>query len=194
MSKIVGKREKSKEKVKKTIVSSATKRFSSYGVQKSSIAAIMEDAQLGIGTFYNYFESKEMLLSDLLNDFMKETKDIIKQSKKTSAETFEDAIMSMSNHLANNDFIMPLLFNYKKPSYPNRLANVFWQEQLKKFIAVFSIIIVNGQKLGEFRKDIPIEVINEMIYSIFHSSSISPMNFKDNMKIKTKILINGFKK
>lgn len=194
MSKIVGKREKSKEKVKKTIVSSATKRFSSYGVQKSSIAAIMEDAQLGIGTFYNYFESKEMLLSDLLNDFLKETKDIIKQSKKTSAETFEDAVMSMSNHLENNNFIMPLLFNYKKTSYPNRSANVFWKEQLKKFIAVFSVIIVNGQKLGEFNKDIPIEVINEMIYSIFHSSSISPMNFKDNMKIKTKILIRGFKK
>lgn len=190
---ILGKREQSKAKVKKAIVSSATKFFSNYGISKSSIADIMLDAQLGLGTFYNYFESKEALISDLLNTFIDETKDMIKQSTKTQEETFENAMTLMSNHLENNEFIMPLLFNYKKSTHFNRTTNNFWKNQLKKFIATFSNIIVNGQKLGEFRKDIPIEVINEMIYSIFHSSSISPMNFKENMKIKTKILIRGFK-
>jgi len=192
--KILGRREQSKAKVKKTIVSSATKFFSNYGISKSSIADIMTDANLGLGTFYNYFESKEALISDLLNTFIDETKDMVKQSKKTQEETFENAMTLMSNHLGDNEFIMPLLFNYKKSARPNRTKNNFWKSQLQKFIGTFSSIIVRGQTTGEFRKDIPIEVINEMIYSIFHSSSISPMNFKDNMKIKTKILIRGFKK
>ena len=197
MQRIIGKREQGKMKVKKAIVSSATKHFLDHGISKSSIADIMVDAQLGLGTFYNYFESKEMLIADLLGDFIKEVKDIVKQneqSEKSSVETFTEAVTIMSNHLSDNKFIMPLLFNYKKSTRPTRATNDFWKNQLKKFIAVFSNIIINGQKSNEFKKNIPIEVINEMIYSIFHSSSISPINFKDNMEIKTKILIDGFKK
>ena len=52
----LNKREAKKLKSKTTIINSAIKLFGTKGLKDTSIADIMQDADLGIGTFYNYFQ------------------------------------------------------------------------------------------------------------------------------------------
>ena len=54
----MGRRERKKLQSKQTIMAAAVKKFMLKGVRETSIADIMSEAELGIGTFYNYFESK----------------------------------------------------------------------------------------------------------------------------------------
>ena len=52
----LSKREAKKIKSKKTIIQSAIVLFAQKGLKDTSIADIMQKANLGIGTFYNYFQ------------------------------------------------------------------------------------------------------------------------------------------
>jgi AcrR family transcriptional regulator len=57
-----------RQKSKKLIMESALKLFSAHGFHGTSISKIAADAGIAIGLVYNYFESKE----DLLDQIMKE--------------------------------------------------------------------------------------------------------------------------
>ena len=58
----LGRRERKKLQSRKTILAAAVSEFSKRGYRETSVADIMSAADLGIGTFYNYFDSKEDLL------------------------------------------------------------------------------------------------------------------------------------
>ena len=58
----MGRRERKKLQSRKMILEAAISEFSKKGYKETSVADIMAAADLGIGTFYNYFASKEELL------------------------------------------------------------------------------------------------------------------------------------
>ena len=55
----MGRRERKKLQSRKMILEAAISEFSKKGYKETSVADIMAAADLGIGTFYNYFASKE---------------------------------------------------------------------------------------------------------------------------------------
>ena len=65
----LGRREQKKIKARTDILNAAVIQFSERGFQATSIADIMNAADMGLGTFYNYFNSKEDILISLLNRF-----------------------------------------------------------------------------------------------------------------------------
>ena len=62
MQQEISRRERKKLQTKKTISEIALKLFFSKGLNEITVAEIMEEADLGTGTFYNYFDSKEAIL------------------------------------------------------------------------------------------------------------------------------------
>ena len=60
--KLQGRREIKKEQSRQAIIAAAQKCFEKNGIKKTSIMDITTKANLAVGTFYNYFESKEALL------------------------------------------------------------------------------------------------------------------------------------
>ena len=63
----MGRRERKKMQSRRMILEAAVSEFSKNGYKDTSVADIMRTADLGIGTFYNYFTSKEDLLFSLLS-------------------------------------------------------------------------------------------------------------------------------
>ena len=59
-------REEKKVLYRRLILDAAKNEFIRKGYKEASIAAIMDEAKLGVGTFYNYFASKEEILLCLL--------------------------------------------------------------------------------------------------------------------------------
>lgn len=56
---MTGRREKNKQKAREKILKAATEIFESKGFEKASVSEIADKADIGVGTVYNYFKSKE---------------------------------------------------------------------------------------------------------------------------------------
>jgi len=55
----LGRRERKKERVRRTIADAALRQFSANGFDATTVAAICEEAEVAVSTFYVYFPSKE---------------------------------------------------------------------------------------------------------------------------------------
>ena len=62
-----------------------------------------------------------------------------------------------------------------------------------KFKSLFTDIIRQGQERGEFREDVPAQLIAEMFHSIYQAASFSKLDisFQENVALKTRILLDG---
>lgn len=190
------KRETKKIKSKKMIIDSAVKLFSGKGLSETSVADIMKDAQLGLGTFYNYFSSKEALLKELLDQLAEDIRASFAQiagSQKNYAGILEEVVVATAALLDKNRFVLPLFINAAVKGAAPVVEHAGGAAPLFKYI--FDDIIKKGQAAGEFRQDMPAEVITEMFHSIFQAASFSslPISFCDNVHYKVKIIIDGLK-
>jgi len=69
--------EEIREEKKKLIMQVALELFANDGYHSTSISKIAQKAGISKGLMYNYFESKEELLSSIFNDIMNRTMDMI---------------------------------------------------------------------------------------------------------------------
>lgn len=67
-----------KEEVKQCLLDVACKEFLDKGFEKTSIRKIVKGAGTTIGNFYNYFDSKETLFNELVEDVYNEFNSLIR--------------------------------------------------------------------------------------------------------------------
>ena len=188
-------RTQKKLQFKNTILNAAAQEFKERGFLNTSISNIMQTAGLGVGTFYNYFNSKEEVLMNLVkNLFMQVEEKISAQTTKTSSslELLNFACQLTTELIDNNRFILPLIssameYSDKPEQIPKNLS--------PSFRKIFDEIIQRGQNRGEFRADVPADLVSELFHSIYQAAAFSKLQiqFKDNVNLKLKILIDGLK-
>ncbi|MFZ5644919.1 MAG: TetR/AcrR family transcriptional regulator [Bacillota bacterium] len=76
-------RERKKIQVKKSISENALRLFLAKGFMDTTVVEIMEEADLGTGTFYNYFDSKEDVLKYCLGEKLNEVRHIVEDIQKS---------------------------------------------------------------------------------------------------------------
>lgn len=193
---MVGKiREAKKIKNRQTILNAATNEFKLRGFANTSVADIMEKSNLGVGTFYNYFDSKEEVLMTIVRELFMKVEDSVNamaQKNSSTLELLEYCAMNSAKLIDENRFILPLLASAVKHSdKPEHLPKNLSPD----FKKIFEEIIERGQKLGEIRSDIPKNLISEMFHSIYQAAAFSKLQipFTENIRLKLKILIAGIK-
>lgn len=72
---MVNLREKRKIENQKKIIKAASDFFSNKGFQHTTISEIANRAQVGVGTIYNYYSSKGVLLLAVFSNFMEQLKE-----------------------------------------------------------------------------------------------------------------------
>lgn len=188
-------REYKKVVARKRILEAAACEFKTHGFASTAISDIMHGANLGIGTFYNYFNSKEEVLMNLVKNLFKqveESVEIARQENLSSLELLEICCKSTAELIDDNRFILPLLSSAlehsdKPEQNPKNISPGFKE--------IFGEIILSGQQTGEIRKDIPVEIVAEMFHSIYQAAAFSKLKipFKENINLKIKILLDGIK-
>jgi len=152
MEENMNRRERKKIHSKNAIMEASVKLFSQKGFQESSIADIMNEADLGIGTFYNYFESKEEVLRSLLGKIIGEIQQsfaALQAESRSSAEVLEETVMLTVNILSENRFVLPLFLSAADRSAMPREASSH-QGEAPAFKMIFDRIIREGQERGSF--------------------------------------------
>lgn len=197
MAEQINRRERKKIHSKNAILSAAIKLFVAKGYKETSIADIMNEADLGIGTFYNYFGSKEEILKELLMNIVAQLKSYMEQSaeeNKSAAIMLTDTLLLTADILEKNRFVLPLFLSAaEKGAEPKEHTASMGGVSFKD---IFSQIVRKGQLSGEFRNDIPAAVITELFHSILQTASFSSldMSFKENVSYKLEIVLSGMKR
>ncbi|MBR3747475.1 MAG: TetR/AcrR family transcriptional regulator [Selenomonadaceae bacterium] len=195
MSETIGLRKQKKFLARQKILSAAARQFEIQGFANTSIAGIMQEAQLGVGTFYNYFASKEEVLLTMAKNLREEVAKNIFASgdeNQSSAELLELCCTCTAKVIDENRFMLPLFTSAGEHSdKPEQIP----QSLSPGFGELFEEIILRGQRRGEFRSDVPSNIIAEMIHSIYQTTAFSKLeiSFRENIALKVKILLDGIK-
>ncbi|MGL5270543.1 MAG: TetR/AcrR family transcriptional regulator [Selenomonadaceae bacterium] len=198
MEENITRRERKKIHSKKSIVEAAVKLFSQKGYQETSVADIMNEADLGIGTFYNYFESKDEILKNLLQAIVEEIRESfessLRQGEKPAAQVLADTVKLTASLLDRNRFVLPLFLRAAdRSALPKEAVHT---ASAPPFKMIFDRIILAGQNNGEFRQDIPAPLITEMFHSVFQAASFSSLelSFMENVSYKLDLILAGIAK
>ena len=195
MAEVLSRREQKKLFSRQAILEAAVKLFSQKGVQETSIADIMNVANLGIGTFYNYFESKEDVLMTLLENIVGEIEahlEELRKKEEPSSKILADLFMYTTKVLSENRFVLPLFLRAAEHA---AMPQGMMTGGAPAFKEIFGKITREGQENGEFRKDIPAEVITEMFHSLFQAAAFSTLAipFEENIRMKMTLIIDGMR-
>ncbi|KPL00054.1 MAG: hypothetical protein AMJ90_08900 [candidate division Zixibacteria bacterium SM23_73_2] len=138
----------------KQILTASMKMFSKYGYQNTDVEKIAELADLGKGTVYRYFESKQNLFLSTLEWGLNSLKDEIFSAIEGVDDYLERIKIALSTHLCffekHRDFYRLLIqerawTEVKSAGWNCREKNLFYIEHLEK-------IITEGMKKGYFKK------------------------------------------
>ena len=193
MSEKISLRKQKKFLARQKILQAAANQFELHGFASTSIADLMRAANLGVGTFYNYFNSKEDVLLTLAKNLCEEVGKSISAASELnppSAELLELCCVCTAKVIDENRFILPLFISASEHSdKPEQIS----QSLSPGFGELFEEIILRGQKRGEFRDDVPSNIIGEMIHSIYQTTAFSKLeiSFQENIRLKVKILLKG---
>lgn len=195
MAEKISLRKQKKFQARQTILNAAAQLFKRHGFANTSIAGIMQTAGLGVGTFYNYFGSKEEVLLTLAKNLREDLEKKISAANvgnKSSTELLELCCTCTAKIIDENRFILPLFISASEHSdKPEQIP----QSLSPGFGDMFEEIILRGQRRGEFRDDVPTNIISEMVHSIYQTTAFSKLeiSFRENIRLKVKILLDGIK-
>lgn len=192
----MGRRARKKQQTRQEILDAAVQNFAAKGYSKTSIADIMEQADLGTGTFYNYFDSKEDVLRCLLERLVTRVHDALRENKaagKSQIELLDIACQITAEFLDANRFVLPLFLSAATMTEVREQGENI---PTPGFKPVYKSIIEAGQQDGEIRTDIPSDLIAEMFHSIFQAAAFSKLkiSFQENVAMKTRLLLDGIRK
>jgi AcrR family transcriptional regulator len=123
-----------KEYIKKRLKEEAMKCLSTYGVKKTTVDELVKRVNIPKGTFYLFYESKELLLFDAINDLHNEIqKNLLKELSQfqegITVEGMSDFLFQLYKEV-NLTGLMPILINGEMDYLIRKLPERVVQEHL----------------------------------------------------------------
>lgn len=164
-----------KTEVKEKIVQAAITTFSKYGYDKTRMDDIAKSANLGKGTLYLYFKSKEELFYDISENSIKELKEQLSKlfSKKEDlvqdAEKFYDQYRNLIHDSEKVSFEM-----IAESSRNPKLRKALYEQRMKVYGIVIDYLRRQIEK-GFFRKDMDVNAIASGLVALYDGLTISKL-------------------
>jgi len=148
-------RERRSAELRERLFRSALHLFAQKGFSETTVEDITEAADVGKGTFFNYFPSKDHILlafSDMQLAKLEQSVNGLRASQQPLPEFMRGLVLRMSEEpLRNPGMIRALLLGYLS-SNPVREAMINKQNRAH---ALHKQMVEIGQERGEIRKDLP---------------------------------------
>jgi AcrR family transcriptional regulator len=149
---------------KRKIYETAEQLFAKYGFDSVSVDSIVEMSGVSKGSFYVHFDSKDSLIAALINDFVYK----MDLDYKSYLATFDvdtaasDILISMVGKTA--DVIACTIgYDNMKTVYRVQLTKTINTDAIlgysRELYKIFSDIISKGVQQGEFKADIPVDIL-----------------------------------
>lgn len=172
--------------------------FKTKGFKNTNVADIMKMAELGTGTFYNYYSSKDKLFMEI---FLEENVKL-KKSIMESIDLEGDPVNIVKEIIFLNDQGMksnPILKEWYNKDIFNKVEKIYREENGLQNIDFlyysFTDIVRKWQSEGKMRKDIDAEMIMGIFAALFnvdtHKEEIGLQYFPALLEYLAEFIMNG---
>jgi len=135
------------------------------GVFATTVEEITEAADVGKGTFFNYFPSKEAILSALAERQLGVINTAVERAQ--TAESVRPVLKDMCRELSSVPGRSQILLrSLLGMVLSNRFMFELFQSVLSKGRERVALIVERGQHLGEIRRDIPATIIARCLQQV----------------------------
>ncbi|SFM11950.1 TetR/AcrR family transcriptional regulator [Halanaerobium salsuginis] len=162
----MAKRTKKSLKRRDTILNEAEKLFIEDGFEKTTVKDIAERAGVAKGTFYYYFDTKEDIITALLerryNHTEEKAKYILENDSYSALEKLEKIILRLIFTRRGNFKVYEFFKIDENAKFMKERNKEFWN----KFIPLFTQVVKEGVASGEFEIEYPEEVTEILFMGI----------------------------
>lgn len=151
------------------LVEVATEMFAKHGFESTSVQSIVEAAGVSKGAMYHHFDSKDDLLYEIY------TRVLRMQTEQLAKIADADLPVAERVHAAAADVVETSVANYDETLIFFRSMHQLQPDKLKQVRAErrryherFRALIEEGQRAGEFRTDIPADVVIDYHFGAVH--------------------------
>jgi AcrR family transcriptional regulator len=149
----VGRRARRKEETRKQIFQAAMTLFEQKGIFGTTVEEITEAADVGKGTFFNYFPSKEAILSALAERQLSTIERAAEKAKGAPSihPILKEMVKELSSAPGRSQIMLRSLLGMV---LSNKMLFELFAQILQKGRKQLAAILERGQQIGEVRRDI----------------------------------------
>ena len=194
-------RERKKEETRRRIFETAIALFRDKGFEQTTVDEITEKADVGRGTFFNYFPRKESVLAYLSEErvaLAEENAAVLLEDRASANDKLLDIYSFAASAYLKDRELSRYVFNewMQRAFKPTQEAGQRWH---KLVVAV----IEQGQAAGDLRADVQPVVMESLLSSVYISTlyywlccpvgSEMPLDFPllDELRLRLTLVIEG---
>lgn len=164
---IITRREERKRQTRGRLIEAGRALFTQQGFDRTTIDDIAVAAHVSRGTFFNYFDSKDAVLSALHQGHMDKLPGIIDDLLARDLTTAE-RIHSLFNDVVEAAVTLEQYFRATTRELDRDLATpAISSARTERFIVAFGRILEAGIDKGEVRKDYPLRFLSQMVTAVY---------------------------
>ncbi|MDQ0215488.1 AcrR family transcriptional regulator [Oikeobacillus pervagus] len=187
--------------MKGAIMEQSIELFANKGFKETSIQDIMDVLNVTKGTFYYYYKSKEEVLMDIqyqyINRLLDSQEKIIHDEETSYQEKLHEIIFKLLNDIEKEGLRAKVFFREMRHLTNEHLNQIM--EKRDQFKENIQLVVEEGIKKGEFRSDLPPNIVTFGIlgmanWSYFWFKPEGPIPDVEVAKIFYKMLLEGIEK
>lgn len=191
-----GRRAKRSEETRERIFRAALQLFAERGFNATTIESITTAADVGKGTFFNYFENKESVLLEYRELQMERVTAFVtthKESDRPLAPLLLELALTLTMEQGKNPGLIQSLLTavFGSETVQKRMA-----EAIERNVQQLSGLIARRQQSGEIRKDLGAftiaQAFQRLIFGTMITWSLAPVDpIEESMKKSVELFVNG---
>ena len=172
-SALSNRRERHRSEIRERIFSSALRLFAEHGYLQTTVEDITEAADVGKGTFFNYFPTKEHVLASY-GDERVATVERALEKARVGKEPVMAVLKELAVSAAGQSSASPeLLRSIFAAHLSSATIRAELQKRMQRFRSLMAEIFVLGQARGEIRRDRSAADMARMTHIVFMGVTIA---------------------
>lgn len=184
---------KKSELTRSALIEEGIHQLSEHGYHGTGIKQVLDAVKVPKGSFYNYFGSKEAYVSDILIEYNRQAltmfDEFVEQSELSALNQLKSIYEYMLNKFADNSCQKGCLIGSIAAEIGNTyaLCQQAMQAGVADWLLRLEALVIQGQKQGDIRKDIPSEDLAELIWSTWEGSLLK-MKMDGDIQTPKKVI------
>jgi AcrR family transcriptional regulator len=159
-----------KEKVKAVLKKVGKRLFEKFGLKKTTVDDIVQAAKISKGAFYHFYQSKEELYFEIVEELEKENKTKIfsrlSQPGKSIRESFRSFLNELFAMMTENPIYSQLSntdYEYLLRKLPEETVNAHVKRDFAQFASHFAVWMEEG-----YMRKVSLEALSGLMLTLFY--------------------------
>ncbi|QWV93810.1 TetR/AcrR family transcriptional regulator [Geomonas oryzisoli] len=191
-----GRRAKRSEETRERIFRAALSLFAERGFNATTIEAITAAADVGKGTFFNYFDNKESVLLEYRELQMERVAEFV-ASNRDSDRPLAPLLLQLAVTLTMEQEKSPgLIQSLMTAVFGSETVQKRMAEAMQRNIEQLAVLIARRQQSGELRSDLDAfsiaQSFQRIIFGTMITWSLNPVDpLEENLKKSIQVFVDG---